>query len=280
MKAALYDVKGKKKSDVSLPAVFQTDVREDVIQKALRATRFAQPYAATVRAGRRQSAAGTISHKRHDWKGHYGRGIARLPRKTMWRRGTQFYWIGANVPGTRGGPKAHPPKGIGKEKSMNKKEFALAMHGALAATADKDFVLERYDSLDKEIVVPVVLEAVPEKTKDVLHVLKGVLDGAGDLVEKKKSVRAGKGTLRGRRYKSSAGVLVLTGAEEKVKTGVVESKPIGDVTLQDLYPLGRLTVFTKAALGELSETSSAAPRSSSDVSGASEFKGEKKEGKK
>jgi large subunit ribosomal protein L4e len=251
MKAVMYDVKGKKKSDVALPDVFETEVREDIIQKALKATRVVQPYAATVRAGRRQSAAGTISHKRHDWKGHYGKGIARLPRKTMWRRGTQFYWIGANVPGTRGGPKAHPPKGIGKEKSMNKKEFALAMNGALAATADKKFVQDRYATLSGEVPVPVVLEAVPEKTAELLSVLKSMFGEAADLVEKKKSVRAGKGTLRGRKYKSNAGVLILTGAEEKVKSGVVESKPVDEVTLHDLYPLGRLTVFTKAALEEL-----------------------------
>jgi large subunit ribosomal protein L4e len=96
-----------------------------------------------------------------------------------------------------------------------------------------------------------VIEKLPEKTKDLLAALKSIFTNAP--VEKTKAVRAGKGTLRGRKYKSNAGVLILTGAEEKLSTKTVESKPVGEVTLHDLYPLGRLTLYTKAALGDLNQ---------------------------
>jgi len=106
MKATLYNSEGTKKSTVDLPKIFETRIREDIVAKYFESDKFIQPYAAKLKAGMRQSASGTISHKRHDWKGHYGRGISRIPRKTMWRRGTQFFWVGANAPGTRGGRKA------------------------------------------------------------------------------------------------------------------------------------------------------------------------------
>jgi ribosomal protein L4 len=123
MKASLYNIKGKKKSDLILPKVFDTKIREDIVLKFLEASKFMQPYSPAHDAGKKHSAAGTISHKRHDWKGHYGRGISRIPRKTMWRRGTQFFWIGAEISSARGGRRAHGPKGIGKERKINLKEI-------------------------------------------------------------------------------------------------------------------------------------------------------------
>ena len=118
MKATLYDTKGTKKSDISLPEIFDTKVREDVAIKTFQSFKFMemQPYSHAPEAGKRHSASGTISHQRHQWKGHYGKGIARVPRKTMWRRGTQFMWIGAEVASTRGGRRAHGPMLIKRPK--------------------------------------------------------------------------------------------------------------------------------------------------------------------
>src|SRR3989338_655187 len=105
MKAALYSVDGKKKGDVELPVLFETPIREDIVQKYYETYKWAliHPHSPAPEAGRRHSASGKIRHKRHSWGAHYGRGISRAPRKTMWRRGTQFYWIGAEVSGARGG---------------------------------------------------------------------------------------------------------------------------------------------------------------------------------
>jgi len=254
MKATLYDIKGKKKSEIALPKIFDVKVREDIVTRYNEVDKFMQPYSSDNMGGKKHSASGTISHKRHDWKGHYGKGISRVPRKTMWRRGTQFFWIGAEVSGTRGGRRAHPPKGIGKEKKMNKKEIKLAMGSAFASTAKKNYIEKRYDSLDKlDIKVPVVLESKFEnvKTKNLLEALKSIYGEAYSLVLKKKKVRAGKGKLRGRKYKSNAGLLFVKGETEKIKLRGVDIISVGNVSISDLYPLGRLTVYTEKALEEL-----------------------------
>ncbi len=121
MKATLFDSKGQKKSDLELPAFFNTSARDDVVAKYVEVQKFVvrQPYSSYEEAGKRHSASGTISHKRHEWKGHYGKGISRTPRKTMYRRGTQFFWIGAEVSHTRGGRMAHPPQGIYAHRKIN-----------------------------------------------------------------------------------------------------------------------------------------------------------------
>jgi len=254
MKATLYDIKGKKKSEVALPKIFDVKVREDIVARYNEVDKFAQPHASDPMGGKKHSASGTISHKRHDWKGHYGKGISRLPRKTMWRKGTQFFWIGAEVSGTRGGRRAHPPKGIGAEKKMNKKEIMIAMYSAFAATADKNYVEKRYGSIDKlDIKVPIILESKLEniKSKDLISVLNKIYGDIFSLILKKKSVRAGKGKLRGRKYKSNAGLLLIKSKDEKIKSNGIEIKSANEVSISDLYPLGRLTVYTEKSLEEL-----------------------------
>ncbi|MFH1290127.1 MAG: 50S ribosomal protein L4 [Nanoarchaeota archaeon] len=251
MKATLFDKTGKKKSQIEMPKIFLIRVREDIVQKYFEADKFIQPYASFTEAGKRQSASGTISHKRHDWKGHYGRGISRVPRKTMWRRGTQFFWVGANAPGTRGGRRSHPPKGIGKEKKINKKEILLAMNSAIAATASRDFVLKRYSSLEKIENIPFVIETLPQKTKALKEMINSMLGGAAKLAFKQKTVRPGKGKTRGRKYKSNAGALIIIGKDEKAKFSGIEVRQVGEVTISDLSPLGRLTIYTQKALEEL-----------------------------
>jgi len=251
MKATLYSPDGKKKSQIELPKIFETAIREDLVKKYFEADKLIQPYASDPEAGKRQSASGTISHKRHDWKGHYGRGISRVPRKTMSRRGTQFNWVGANVPGTRGGRRAHPPKGIGKEKKINKKEMHLAFNSAFAATANSKIILSRYSSLEK-IEAPSVIESLPAKTKLLTKVLKEIFKN-DKLVFKNKTVRAGKGKTRGRKYKSNAGVLIITGKQEEKKMKGFDIKPSGEVVIADLYPLGRLTLYTQKSLKELED---------------------------
>ncbi len=254
MKSTLYDKSGKKKSEIALPQVFDSTIRQDIAQKFFEVEKhhLVQPYSSDPEAGKSQSASGTISHKRHDWKGHYGKGISRSPRKTMWRRGTQFYWVGASHPGARGGRKAHPPKGIGKEKRFNQKELMIAMNSALAATVNSEMILSRYATLEK-IQAPFVIESLPEKVKDLISTLKQIFQDNFSIVEKQKQVRPGKGKIRGRKYKSNAGLLILTAPEEKATTKQFDTIPINEVSIRDLYPLGRLTLYTKKAIEFLSE---------------------------
>lgn len=252
-KAILYDKLGKKKGDVSLPSVFSTTIRKDMAQRVAEIERLslAQPYATFKRAGLRQSAYGAVSHKRHDWKGHYGKAMSRAPRKTMWRRGTQFFWVGANAPGTRGGRRAHPPKGSLPNKKINKKEKILALNSAIASTANSELVMQRYATLAKKPMVPAVIESLPNRTKDLISMIKLIFGDISNLTMKQKKIRKGVGKNRGRPYKSSAGVLIITGEDEKVSLKGFDITAVKSLSVLDLYPLGRLSIFTKKALEEL-----------------------------
>ena len=195
MKAAIYDINGNKKAEIELPNAFSENIREDIVLKFYEAEKLKtiHPYAPFKEAGRRHSAAGTISHKRRDFKGHYGKGMSRVPRKTMWRRGTQFYWIGAEIASARGGRRAHPPKILWRQKKINKKEMKLAMNSAFASTAHEKYLLNRYSSLDKiNIKLPIVVESKLEniKTKEFLKILKNILQNTYSLAIKNKEKRA------------------------------------------------------------------------------------------
>lgn len=256
MKTILYDVTGKKKRDIELPKIFETKIREDVVAKCFEAEKIKQLYAPYEEAGKRHSAAGTISHQRHRWGGHYGKGISRTPRKTMWRRGTQFYWIGAEVSGTRGGRRAHPPRLNRAVKIINQKEMKLAFDSAFAATGNEDFILKRYGRLNKiELKMPSVIESKLDnaKAKDLIKMLKNIYGEMFELLMKKKEVRSGKGKIRNRKYKSNAGLLLVKSKDEKIKMKGIEVKNMEDVDLADLYPLGRITVYTEKAIGEISK---------------------------
>ncbi len=254
MKATIYNLDGKKKGELELPKLFAKRIREDLAAKYFEADKFIQPYTHDPRAGRKHSASGTISHKRHDWKGHYGKGISRVPRKTMWRRGTQFMWIGAEVSGARGGRRVHGPKGIGKEKKINKKETRLALDSAFAATIDVNYVLQRYQTInDKNLKLPLVIESGVEKakTKQLLNLFEGLLGDSWKTIEKKRKIRSGKGKLRGRKYKVNAGLLLIIGNDENVKMNGVDVRTVRNVSISDLYPLGRITVYTEKAMEDL-----------------------------
>lgn len=256
MKATIYDIKGSPKGQIDLPELFNTKIREDIVAKYLEAEKFiiAMPYSPKSTAGKRHSASGTISHKRHDWKGHYGRGISRIPRKTMSRRGTQFFWIGAEVNSARGGRRAHEPK-LGKRvRKINRREIKMAMNSALAATIQEKYILSRYSTLNKlNIRFPLVVESKLDnvKTKDFQSLLKTLLQNTFRLALKNKTIRAGKGKMRGRKYKSNAGLLLIKSEKEKIKINGIDIRSTNEILISDIYPLGRLTLYTEKALEEL-----------------------------
>lgn len=252
MKTILYDNLGKKKSEIDLPESFGYLIREDISAKYFEAEKFflRQPYSTYDEAGKRHSASGTISHRRHEWKGHYGKGISRAPRKAMWRRGTQFFWIGAEVSQTRGGRVAHPPKGIYAFRKINQKEKKIAIYSGLSSTFSKDWINKRYSTIQSPIN-SAVIEFLPGKTKDILLSISNIFGKLPSFLVKKKEVRAGKGKSRGRKYKTNAGLLIITGKDEKVKCPVFDIKPQNKIAMRDLYPLGRITLYTKKALDEI-----------------------------
>lgn len=254
MKAQLFDLSGNKKSEIALPALFDTPVREDLIFKYFESEHLSQrqPYSTWKEAGKRHSASGRLSHRRHKWKTQYGKGQARIPKKTMWRRGTQFNWVGAEVSNTRGGRVAHPPSGLLIFRKINKKEKTYAIHSALSATFHPELINKRYASITSNNVHSAVIESLPVKTSTLIESLQKIFGEAFNLVLKNKVIRAGKGKSRGRKYKSNAGLLLIKSDKEKSTFKGLEVKSAKEVQISDLYPLGRLTLYTKDALEELS----------------------------
>ena len=129
MKLKLLSLEGTSKKDIELPAQFNESVRPDLIRKVVRIlqSRKRQQYGANPEAGQRHSAF--LSKRRHKYRGTYGIGQSRTPRKVMSRRGTRLNYTGAVAPQTVGGRRAHPPKA---EKilalKINKKERSLKEH--------------------------------------------------------------------------------------------------------------------------------------------------------
>ena len=262
MKANILDVNGKKIEEIALPKCFSKEIREDIVAKVLEVKKQKQPYAPSLVAGKQHSASGKIRHRRHVWQSHYGRGMSRVPRKVMSRRGTQFNWVGAEVSGMRGGRRVHPPKIISmiNIKKINKKELQIALMSALSATANENKIIKRYKKLNHEKInaLPLVVESklISLKTKELLFSLEKILsESLFKLALKKKTIRSGKGKLRGRKYKSNAGLLLIVGADEKLKTNVFDVVNVKSLSVVDLANggVGRLTLYTEKAIKEIGE---------------------------
>jgi len=260
MKTKLLDVQGKKVKDLALPNCFTESIRTDLIQKIIEAKKVKQPYGPGPMAGNQASASGVLKHHRKVWKSQYGRGMSRIPRKQMSRRGSQFQWVGATVPNTRGGRRAHPPKVasmIGLP-SINKKELTIALKSALTATTIGDLIAKRYARLNGQKIenVPFVVESkfTELKAKEMLQSLKAILgENLYEVAIQKKSIRSGLGKLRGRKYKSTLGLLLVVGNEEKIKTTAFDVQTTQKLGVNDLANggVGRLTLYTETAIKEL-----------------------------
>ncbi len=245
---------GKKK----LPKQFEEVLRQDLVKKAVEALQAnkRQPYGAKPEAGKRASAE--ISRRRHNYRGSYGYGISRVPRKIMTRRGTRFNWVGAVAPGTVGGRRAHPPKAEKDwSKKINKKENRKAIRSAISATLDLNLVKERGHVAPEGY--PFIIESKIEnlsKTKDAKESFSKL--GMSDELKRvsKRAIRAGKGKTRGRKYKSKKGPLVVVSSECNLVKAcssipgieVVDVKKINAELLAPGTHLGRLTIFTDKAI--------------------------------
>ena len=262
MKTRLLDINGKEKGSIDLPKSFSKKIREDIVAKVLESKKTGQPYAPSPVAGKQHSASGILVHRRHVWKSQYGRGMSRIPRKVMSRRGSQFNWMGAEITSAVGGKRAHPPKVISKinTRKINKKELRIAFESALSASADEKKISKRYKRLESKKIekVPFVVESKISslKTKNLISSIKKIL--GKDLFEiaiPKKSVRKGRGKLRGRKYKSGAGLLIVIGDKEKVQTKAFDVVSVKNLSVDDLSRggLGRLTLYTEQAIKDLGE---------------------------
>ncbi|MBU2576842.1 MAG: 50S ribosomal protein L4 [Nanoarchaeota archaeon] len=258
MKTKLIDKSGKEKGSVDLPKNFSVRIREDILSKVFEAQKgiYAQAYGSMEGAGAQYSASGISRKKRHAWKGTYGKGISRIPRKIMSRHGTSFNWIGATVSSTRGGRRPHAPRSAKNPfNKINKKELLIAFNSAFAGTVDAKFLEKKYGQKVESgfVFEDKILEV---KTKEFIVVMKKIFGKGFSTVLKHKSVRAGIGKMRGRKYKSNAGMLFVLGNEEKMNRKGIEVINVNDLTVKDLSPNGepgRLVCYTEKAIKEIGE---------------------------
>jgi len=179
MKGIILTITGEKKGEIELPRFFEEPVRKDLIKRLyeveLASSR--QPYGNNPRAGKEVSASGKLHRARHQWKGTYGYGISRVPRKIMTKRGNRFNWVGAFAPGTRGGREAHPPKAekVWKKK-INKNEKMIALKSAIAA--------------NKRIIVENKIEEI-NKTKEMKRIIEKLCNNPNAILVSSKKVNAG-----------------------------------------------------------------------------------------
>ncbi len=246
----VYSLDGDVVKTVELPGVFRSDIRVDLIRRAVTAFQAnrRQPYGPGPRSGMRHSVR---------WSGK-GHGVSRVPRI----RGTM---IGAQAPGTVGGRRAHPPRpDTVWTKKVNEHERRLARNAAIAALKDAAMVASRGHRFDADLSLPIVvedeLEALEPESGMVREGLK-ILKHLGLLADVERSkdgrhIRAGRGKMRGRRYRQPRSLLIVVKGPDKVRrllgnlpgVEVVSPAALNAEILAPGGDPGRLTVFSEGAL--------------------------------
>ena len=262
MKVKIMEIDGTLTNDIEISENFLAPFRPDVIKKAFLVfmswTR--QPYGSDPKAGMKHSAQ--LSRRRKSYRGSYGHGISRVPRKIMMRSGMRMYWVGAVAAGTVGGREPHHPK-VEKiwYKNINKKEYAFAIRSAIAAGLNKDIIKIRGHE------VPDTFPFVLSSKFDDINTAKEFENALvkigfeNDLERAKvKKIRAGMGKNRGRPYKKRKSVLIITGNEDSKlffsgnNIPGVEVVHASDLEIADLVPgnmAGRPILFVESALKNL-----------------------------
>ncbi|MBD3388273.1 MAG: 50S ribosomal protein L4 [Candidatus Altiarchaeales archaeon] len=243
----VYLLDGKVKGKVDLPKVFQAPHRPDLIQKAVVAEQanVRQPYGVSSLAGLKTSAD-YFGSRRRTYRQTINRGMTRLPRVKSGGGGLGQV---RRVPQSTGGRRAHPPRGRDYTRKLNRKEYMIALHSAIASTASRKLVEGRGHTADvKE--VPIVVEDKIEglkHTKDVLKMFKSLgLDG--ELASKKKRK-----------------MLIVVGEDKGIFNAAsniegVDVATVNDLDVELLAPgtqAGRLTVWSEAAVKRIGEDGTA-----------------------
>ncbi len=246
----VYSVDGEAMKTIELPAVFRSEVRRDLIRRAVTAFQAnrRQPYGPNRRSGMKHSVR---------WSGK-GHGVSRVPRL---RDGS----TGAQAPGTVGGRRAHPPRPDAVwAKKVNQHERGLARNAALAALKDPALVSSRGHRFDSALSLPVVMEDAieslePEEgaTREGVSILERLgLQQDVDRAKDGRHVRAGRGKMRGRRLRQPRSLLVVVKEPAKVRrlfgnlpgVEVVSPAALNAEVLAPGGDPGRLALFSEGAL--------------------------------
>jgi large subunit ribosomal protein L4e len=204
-----------------------------------------------------------VSKRRRDYRGCYGKGISRAPRKVMSKNGSNLNWVGAMAPGTRGGRQAHPPRSAKVwDKKINTKERRKAIRSALSASLDKATVQARGHKVPSNypFIISKDFENL-DKTNKVEEIFNklGLTEELGRSKERK--VRAGKGKMRGRKYQSTIGPLIVVGENCKLTKSCINVAGVDIITVNHINVKmlapggipGRITLFTESAIEKLAK---------------------------
>jgi large subunit ribosomal protein L4e len=246
METTLHDADGEEAGTVTLPEVFETPYRPDLIRRAVLAAQAnrKQDYGADPFAGMRTPAESPGS----------GRGMAHVARQNN---------MGRRSPNTVKGRRAHPPKAE-KDRGLdiNDKERKQATRSAVAATGDAELVAERGHALEADLDFPVVLTDEFEellKTQAVVSLLEELGLHADIERAEDRTVQSGRGTTRGRTYRRPSSILFVTAGEPSKAARNLAGADVTtgrEVDTEDLAPgthAGRLTVWTESALQEVAD---------------------------
>jgi large subunit ribosomal protein L4e len=258
MKGKVFGIDGTSKSDVTLPAVFETEYKPKLIKRAVMAMQTArlQPKGHDPRAGLKTTALYLGMRGKPTPQRTINTDKARLPR--MKNRKYLLYGRVARIPQSVGGRRAHGPKAIKViAEKINKKERKLALQSAIAATISKELVEKRFIV---EGSLPVIVDDTFEgtdKTQKVIKILTKI--GIGKDLENargKTRRRAGKGKARGRTKKQKKSVLIVSGKNSPLLKASrnlpgVDAVTVNSLNVELLAPgaeAGRLVVWTKSAI--------------------------------
>ena len=263
MKLDIISKNMEKKGEIELPKQFSESIRGDIIKRAVEAEQSAkrQAYGASPKAGMRHVAF--VSKRRHKYKTTYGIGQSRTPRKVLSRSGSRMNWVGAFVPQTVGGRRAHPPKSEKIwEKKINKKEKELAIRSAISATLSKDLVEKRGHIVPDKY--PFIIDDSFNnlgKTKEIVEFLKSI--GVEKDLKRAdvRKVRAGKGKMRGRKYKNRKSALIIVDEKCTLLKSAgnipgVDIVKVSELCVEDLAPgavPGRMTMWTNKVVEKINK---------------------------
>lgn len=245
-------LEGKGKGEVPLPAVFSTEIRPDLIRRAVLSMQSArvQPKTRDPLAGKRTSAISL----------GVGLDLARVPR-------VKGGGPGAFVPNVIGGRRAFPER-VEKvyHERINVKERRLAIRSAIAASSSKELVKGRGHAVAEEMTFPIVVTDEVKSlanASDFRELLKK-LSLWEDAERAKNGIkeRSGRGKTRGRRWVKPKSLLLVTdelnppvrlASRNFVGIDFAEVKSINVEMLAPGGHGGRLTIWTESALNKLDE---------------------------
>lgn len=251
MERKVFSLNGNSGEEISLPSVFEEDVRPDIIKRAVLSSQSSriQPKGSNPRAGMDTTAETPPK----------GTGSTRVRRV----KGRRYHAAGrgAWAPFTKGGRRAHPLKAQEKRaEGINKKEKDIAIRSAISATKDLERTSGRGHKVDDVEDLPIIVKNDFEEIKKTRQV-KETLEKLGvwldvERVKDGRSIRSGKGKSRGRPYRRKVGPLLVVGEDRGIVRGArnipgVDVVSVSELNAENLAPggvSGRLTVWTQSAI--------------------------------